>query len=85
MELAHLGMGVYQHVITPRDLATLRQNFLAKNKRKVFNRVHAVLKAGDYLGGAWDTPAENQLFGVEIDGYGLPQQIDLAVGEHSRR
>jgi hypothetical protein len=66
-ELAQLGMGVLRHVITPLDLANLRQNFLAKNKRKVFAKVQAVLKAGEYLKGAWDTPAENELFGVELN------------------
>lgn len=84
-ELAGCGLAVIQHVITPLDLANLRQNFLAKRKRKVFNRVNAVLKGGDFLGGAWDTPAENMLFGVEISGDRVgPESIDMSVDDPYR-
>jgi hypothetical protein len=65
-ELAHCGLAVMEHVVTSRDLGNLRQNFFAKKKRKVFNKVHAVMKAGDYLPGAWDTEYENSLVGVEF-------------------
>lgn len=65
-QLAHLGMGVLQHIVTPRDLANLRQNFLAKKKSQVFNRVDAVLKAGEYLG-AWGTPDEDRLVRMELN------------------
>jgi Protein of unknown function (DUF3800) len=65
-ELASLGFAVVEHVITPRDLANLRQNFLAKNKRKVFGHVRAVLKGGDFLGAVWNTPEHDRLFGIEI-------------------
>ena len=65
-ELANCGLSVIEHVITPRDLALLRQNFLAKNKKPVFTKARAVLKAGEYIRGAWDSPLENQLFGLEV-------------------
>lgn len=65
-ELAHCGLAVMEHVVTSRDLGNLRQNFFARKKRKVFNKVHAVMRAGDYLAGAWDTEYEDTLFGVEF-------------------
>ncbi len=73
-ELATCGLAVMEHVITPLDLANLRQNFLATNKKKVFSKVRAVIKAGDYIGGAWDTDIANRLFRVEFS----EEQIDLA-------
>ena len=84
-EMASLGFAIVEHVITPRDLANLRQNFLAKrNKRGVFNQVRAVLKGEDFLGGAYNTPAADRLFGVEIDASKGITGVDLTVDEPFR-
>ncbi|UYO48530.1 DUF3800 domain-containing protein [Rhodopseudomonas palustris] len=65
-ELASLGMVVIDHMITPFDLALLRQNFLAKKKREVFDKVRAVMNIGDHIRGAWDSPYAKELIGVEF-------------------
>jgi hypothetical protein len=65
-KLVRCGISIIEHIIQPRDLANLRQNFLAKNKRKTFDKARAVIRAQDFIPGTWDTESANQLFGVEV-------------------
>jgi hypothetical protein len=49
-ELANCGLQTMDHIVTPLDLANLRQNFLAKNKRKVFDSVRSVMELSTKFG-----------------------------------
>ena len=86
MELANCGLQIMEHIITPLDLANLRQNFLAKHKRKVFDRVRSVIKAGDFIKGAWDTPIADRLFGVEFSAEQFdPEPAETRAQSRQRR
>jgi len=80
-ELAQCGLQVMRHVITPLDLANLRQNFLARNKKKVFGKVQSVVKAEDYVHGAWGELPPTLLFGVELS----EEQFDPLMPERPFR
>jgi hypothetical protein len=66
MELAHCGLQIIDHIISPLDLTILRQNFLAKRKQKVFDKIRIIGTGETLIAGAWGTDIADQLFGAEV-------------------
>jgi len=69
--------GTYYHAIGFGDSQT---DFLVRRKRKVFDKVFTVGRAGDFIAGARDTAIASRLFGAEIsDEQFDPRQTRLDV------
>jgi hypothetical protein len=65
-ELANCGFHIIEHLITPSDLANLRLNFSAKQKKKVFGKVRSIGRADTLIADVWGTEYADLLVGAEI-------------------